>query len=90
MQPISAVDSVAPAIERTKEFLFRPFKWSTYLKLGLVAIITEGLGSNFHSSSPHVDHGGGNGEWQGTAQLPAVSHHAAMDRNRRSGWSAGD
>lgn len=61
MQPISAVDSVAPAIERTKEFLFRPFKWSTYLKLGLVAILTEGLGSNFHSSSPHVDHGGHGG-----------------------------
>ena len=61
MQPISAVDSVALAIERTREFLFRPFQWSTYLKLGLVAIITEGLGSNFHSSSPHVDHGGGQG-----------------------------
>jgi hypothetical protein len=70
MQPISAVDSVAPAVERTKEFLFRPFKWSTYLKLGLVAIITEGLGSNFHSSSPHVDHGGGNGEWHGPASFP--------------------
>ncbi|MGA2906797.1 MAG: hypothetical protein ABSE36_03775 [Terracidiphilus sp.] len=70
MQPISAVDSVAPAVERTKEFLFRPFKWSTYLKLGLVAILTEGLGSNFHSSSPHVDHGGGNGEWHGPATFP--------------------
>ena len=44
MQPISAVDAVSPAIERTREFLFRPFKWSTYLKLGLVAIITEGVG----------------------------------------------
>jgi len=61
MQPISAVDSVAPAVERTKLFLFRPFRWSTYLKLGLVAIITEGLGSNFHSSSPHVDHSAGHG-----------------------------
>jgi hypothetical protein len=59
MRPISAVDAVSPAIERTKEFLFRPFKWGTYLKLGLVAIITEGLGSNFHSSSTNVDHGGG-------------------------------
>ncbi|MGB8028112.1 MAG: hypothetical protein WCF30_00475 [Terracidiphilus sp.] len=57
MQPISAVDSVSSAIERTKEFLFRPFKWGTYLKLGLVAIITEGLGSNFHSSTPGGGHG---------------------------------
>jgi len=71
MQPISAVDSVSLAIRRTREFLFRPFKWSTYLKLGLVAIITEGLGSNFHSSSPHVDHGGGHREWHGPASFPA-------------------
>ncbi|MGA2752483.1 MAG: hypothetical protein ABSE53_01855 [Terracidiphilus sp.] len=61
MRPISAVDAVSPAIERTREFLFRPFKWGTYLKLGLVAIITEGLGSNFHSSTPRGDHGGGSG-----------------------------
>ncbi|MGD1106275.1 MAG: hypothetical protein ABR865_04460 [Terracidiphilus sp.] len=70
MRSISAIDAVSPAIERTKEFLFRPFKWGTYLKLGLVAIITEGLGSNFHSSSTHVDHGGGHGEWHGPAGFP--------------------
>ncbi len=54
MRAISAADAVSLAIQRTKEFLFRPFTWGTYLKLGLVAIITEGLGSNFNSSS----HGG--------------------------------
>jgi hypothetical protein len=54
MRAISAVDSVSPAIQRTREFLFRPFSWGTFLKLGLVAIITEGAGSNFHSSG----HGG--------------------------------
>jgi hypothetical protein len=57
MQPISAVDAVSLAIERTKQFLFRPFKWSTYLKLGLVAIITEGVGRNFRSSTSHEGHG---------------------------------
>jgi hypothetical protein len=51
MRAISAPDAVSLAIERTKEFLFRPFTWGTYLKLGLVAIITEGLGSNINSSS---------------------------------------
>lgn len=65
MQPISAVDSVAVAVERTKSFLFQPFKWSTYLKLGLVAILTEGLGSNFHSSAPHPNHGPVSGQWNG-------------------------
>ncbi|HEY1253975.1 MAG TPA: hypothetical protein VGF01_04260 [Terracidiphilus sp.] len=54
MYSISAVDSISLAIQRTKEFLFQPFRWVTYLKLGLVAIITEGIGSNLHSSS----HGG--------------------------------
>ena len=51
MRVISAVDAVSPAIQRTRDLLFRPFNWGTYLKLGLIAIVTEGLGSNFHSSS---------------------------------------
>jgi hypothetical protein len=54
MRAISAADAVSPAIQRTREFLFRPFNWGTYLKLGLVAIVTEGFGSNLRSSS----HGG--------------------------------
>jgi len=61
MQPISAVDAVSPAIERTKRFLFRPFKWSTFLKLGLVAIITEGVGRNFRSSTSHAGQAAGHG-----------------------------
>jgi hypothetical protein len=56
MRAISAADAVSPAIQRTREFLFRPFTWGTYLKLGLVAIITEGLGGNFHSSSSNGNH----------------------------------
>jgi hypothetical protein len=61
MFPVSAADSVSLAIQRTREFLFRPFQWGTYLKLGLVAIITEGVGNNFHSSSQHGGHGMGSG-----------------------------
>jgi len=51
MLNLSAVDAISPAIQRTRNFLFRPFNWGTYLKLGLVAIITEGSGNNFHSSN---------------------------------------
>jgi hypothetical protein len=51
MRAISAADSVSLAIQRTRQFLFTNFSWGTYLKLGLVAIITEGLGSNSRSSS---------------------------------------
>lgn len=50
MVAISAVDAISPAIQRTRTFLFRPFRMGTYLKLCLVAVITEGLGS-FHFSS---------------------------------------
>jgi len=62
MLAISAVDAVSAAVQRTREFLFKPFSWGTYLKLGLVAIITEGLGGNLNSSQHH-DHstGGGSG-----------------------------
>jgi len=59
MRTFSAADSVSPAMQRTRDFLFRPFNWKTYLKLGLIAIITEGAGRSFHSSS-HRDHAQGN------------------------------
>jgi hypothetical protein len=58
MRVLSAADAVSPAIQRTRDFLFRPFRWGTYLKLGLVAIVTEGVGSNFRSSS-HGNHPSG-------------------------------
>jgi hypothetical protein len=61
MRAVSAADSVSLAVQRTREFLFNPFNWGTYLKLGLVAIVTEGVGENFSSSS----HGGGGSTGQG-------------------------
>jgi MFS family permease len=60
MRAISAADSVSPAIERTREFLFRSFTWGTYLKFSLVAIVTEGVGSSLRSSSHHA-HAPGHG-----------------------------
>lgn len=59
MLAVSAVDAVSLAVQRTRDFLFRPFNWGTFLKLGLVAIVTEGLGSSFNS--PHTSHSSGNG-----------------------------
>jgi hypothetical protein len=52
MVAISAADAISPAIQRTKIFLFRPFRLGTYLKLCLVALLTEGLGGNFNYSMP--------------------------------------
>jgi len=51
MRAFSAADAISPAINRTRDFLFRPpFQWTTFLKLCLVAAITEGLGTNLRSS----------------------------------------
>ncbi len=58
MRAISSADAVLPAIQRTREFLFRHFTWGTYLKLGLVAMITEGTASNFNSSSHNASSSG--------------------------------
>jgi hypothetical protein len=52
MSAISAVDAIAPAIQRTRTFLFTPFRWSTFLKLCLVALLTEGFGGNSNFSAP--------------------------------------
>ena len=51
MPAISAADAISPAIDRTRNFLFRPFSLGTYLKLCLVALLTEGSSGgsgNFH------------------------------------------
>lgn len=50
MIPLSAPDAIAPALERMRGFLFRPFRLGTFLKLCLVALVTEGFGEHFRSS----------------------------------------
>ena len=53
MTNYSAAQAISPAIEITKHFLFKPFRWRTFLKLALVAMLTEGGMSscNFNSNS---------------------------------------
>jgi hypothetical protein len=58
MSSISAADSVSFAIQRTRDLLFRPFRWGTYLKLGLVALFTEGIGGNSHFNHSYGSHHG--------------------------------
>ena len=59
MYALSAGEAIAPAIQRTRTFLFNPFRWSTFLKLCLVALVTEGLGNfrSSHSGGPSPGHG---------------------------------
>ncbi len=51
--PISAVDSVSPAFEHTKQQLFRPFRFGQWTRLALVGLfageMSSGGGCNFNS-----------------------------------------
>lgn len=49
---LSAADAISPAIRRTRDYLFRPFRPGTYLKLCLVAVLAEGLSGNGNFSMP--------------------------------------
>lgn len=73
MRAISAADAVSLAVQRTRDFLFRPFNWGAYLKLGLVAIVTEGLFSNPKSSS-----GANHSTGQGQMNLAPFNHFPAQ------------
>lgn len=61
--PISAVDSLSPAFEHTKQQLFRPFSFGQWTRLALVGLfageLSSGGGCNFqiptHGSTNHRD-----------------------------------
>ena len=53
----SAAQAVTPAIERTKRFLFAPFRWGRFLKLTLVALLTEGGIASCNFSNKFPSHG---------------------------------
>jgi hypothetical protein len=52
MASYSALEAISPAIERTKFFLFKPFRLGRFLKLALVAALTEGTLSGFNFNLP--------------------------------------
>src|SRR5215472_7657841 len=72
MPMLSAADAIAPAIQRTRRFLFSSFRWGTFLKLSLVALLTEGIG-NFRSSQ-----GGGESAHHGPTISPPLDFPAAQ------------
>ncbi len=59
MRPISAADAIAPAVVRMRNLLFRPFVFTTFVKLSVVAMLTEGYSGNFNFSSRHRAAAGG-------------------------------
>jgi hypothetical protein len=60
MLTYSAAEAISPAVQRTREFLFHPFRWGRFLKLALVAALVEGSASSFNFNFPS-NLGGGHG-----------------------------
>jgi hypothetical protein len=57
MPRLSAIDAVAPAIERTKAMLFRPFDFKTWMIMGVIGWLGgEGMGGGFNFSFPMGGH----------------------------------
>jgi hypothetical protein len=65
MYVLSATEAISPALNRTRDLLFRPFRWGNYLKFCAVAVLTEGIGSNLHSNT-----GGSSGRGGGAQGMP--------------------
>jgi hypothetical protein len=60
MRPLSASEAIGPALERTRDFLARPFRWRTFFKLAAVAFFAE-MGGGFNSSFSHRTGSGAHG-----------------------------
>ena len=52
MRPLSASQALAPAFRRTWELLYRPFQWSSHIKLTATAAITSCFLINFRYTLP--------------------------------------
>lgn len=68
MYAYSAADLISPAIKRTKWFLFQPFRWTTFLKLCAVSVLTEGVSGRLNFNTP-----GGHGSHTSSAPSAAPS-----------------
>ncbi|MGA2046777.1 MAG: hypothetical protein ABSG96_03750 [Terracidiphilus sp.] len=53
MKVLSASEAIGPALLRTYSYLFRGFQWEVYLKLAIVATVSEGFLISFKFWVPH-------------------------------------
>lgn len=76
MKPLSAVDSIRPAVDRTEKYLFEPFRWAKWWRLAVLGLAT----GEFASSGGCNFRGLGNlnkagaGAPSGLPQIPGLSH----------------
>src|SRR5258706_2299489 len=68
---ISPMDAISPAIERTKQLLFRPFNWSRWWRVGLLGLVTgEILSGGGCNPGSWANHPAGKGS---VGSIPGIS-----------------
>jgi hypothetical protein len=65
MYVLNATEAISPALNRTRDFLFRPFRWGNYLKFCAVAVLTEGTWASLRGNG-----GGGTPRGTGSHGVP--------------------
>lgn len=65
MYVLSSVEAISPALNRTRDLLFRPFRWGNYVKFCAVAVLTEGTWTSLRSHA-----GGGTSPGAGSGSVP--------------------
>lgn len=80
--PISAVDTINPALEHAKQQLIHPFRFAQWARLALVGLLAGELGSaggcNFSFNWPAPHHERGSQQFLAAALPPQLAHHPAM------------
>jgi hypothetical protein len=78
MSQYSATAMIMPAVARTRQFLFRPFILGRFLKLTLVALLTEGgmASCNFNTGLPSGSGQGPTGPLSRPLHLPLMQWQA--------------
>src|SRR5215831_4119173 len=61
MPRLSATESINPAFERVKMMLFRPFRFTTWLKLGFIGWLAGAGSASFNLNAPSPPGGGSSG-----------------------------
>lgn len=59
MPLLSATSAIEPALERLKSMLFRPFRFTTWLKIGFIGWLAGAAGSSGSFNIPSGSHGDG-------------------------------
>jgi len=64
---LSAIDSISPAFTRTKQMLFRPFRFGMWARLAVVSVVTGEFATG--GGSVNINTGSHGSKWSAAARL---------------------